>query len=119
MLPKNNRADKKAVDKIFKDGVFLRSFNLSLKYILEKNNIPPKISFVVPKSVEKMAVKRNLLRRRGYAVLKKFFDVFPTGFVGVFIFGNKSKQVFAGKKNKIYNPIVNLENEIKNIINKL
>lgn len=119
MLPKKNRADKKAVDKIFKDGVFVRSHNLNLKYILEKNGILPRISFIVPKTVEKMAVKRNLLRRRGYGILKKYFNRFPSGFVGVFMFSNKSKSVFGGKKSKTYNPIINLENEINNILNKI
>ena len=41
------------------------------------------------------------------------------GFVGAFIFGKKSAEVFGGRKNKKYNPIQNLENEINNILSKI
>ena len=90
MLPKNNRADKKAIETIFKEGIFVRSVFLNFKYINKKNSNPPQISFIVPKSVEKQAVKRNYLRRCGYSSLKKYFNKIPNGLVGVFVF-NKTK----------------------------
>ncbi|MEI7809991.1 MAG: ribonuclease P protein component [bacterium] len=95
MLPKKNRADKKAVEKIFKDGFFVGSRGLNLKYILENSPTPPRVSFVVPKSVEKKAVRRNYLRRRGYIVLEKYFHKLPAGFCGVLIFNkiNKAEKV--------------------------
>ncbi|MFZ2072675.1 MAG: ribonuclease P protein component [Minisyncoccia bacterium] len=120
MLSKNNRADKKAVDQIFKEGRFVNSTNLTLKFInLLQKNTHPRISFIVPKTVSKKAVVRNLLRRRGYAVLRKYFKQFPSGFLGVFIFNKKGGEVFSGRKNKNKNPIKELENEIKLILNKL
>ena len=121
MLPKKNRADKKAIESIFKDGRFVSSPNLTLKFIHTKES-GKRISFVVPKTVSKSAVVRNLLRRRGYALDQKYFDLFPTSFTGAFIFGKKSKAVFGGaqnKKNKVYQPKENLEAEIKIILNKL
>ncbi|MFA6520108.1 MAG: ribonuclease P protein component [Candidatus Paceibacterota bacterium] len=106
MLPKKNRADKKAIEKIFKEGIFLNSPHLTFRFIKTRNK-DRKISFIVPKSVAKLAVKRNLLRRRGYGALEKVIDTSPIGLVGAFIF------------NKYQNDISILENEIKNILSKI
>ncbi|MFA6524467.1 MAG: ribonuclease P protein component [Candidatus Paceibacterota bacterium] len=119
MLPKKNRANKKAIDQIFQKGRFFSSSNLTFKFILNKNTNQPMISFIVPKTVVKKAIVRNLLRRRGYAVLEKYIKDFPVSMVGAFIFGKKSLEVFGKRKNKNYNPILNLKNEIKIIINKI
>jgi len=102
MLPKNNRANRKDLDKVFKKGSFLASQNLTFRYIKYKIN---KISFVTPKTVSKSAVNRNSLRRKGYLALRKYIKTIPFPVVGVFLF----------KKNNIEN----LENEIKNILNKI
>lgn len=118
MLLKKNRADRKAVEKIFKEGKFVNSQNLTLKFI-KTESVYPQISFVAPKTVSKKAVIRNLLRRRGYAVLKPYLNTFPAGFTGIFVFGKKSKDIFGGKKNKTTNPIQNLNEEIKVILSKL
>ena len=133
MLPKKNRADRKTVEKVFKEGRFVNSANLSFKYKHPTPTLPLAngrenstcISFTAPKTACKRAVGRNLLRRRGYAVFKKLTSP-PTpspykgeGVTGVFVFGKKSLEVFGGKKTKSYNPILNLENEIKNILSKI
>ena len=73
MLSKKNRADKKAVERIF----------------------------------AKLATRRNVLRRRGYAVLEKYITQFPPGLIGVFIF----KKPEAG--------VSIIEHEIKNILAKI
>lgn len=118
MLSKKNRNDRKSVEQIFKSGSFVNSPNLTLKF-LNTNENKKRVSFITPKTVSKKAVVRNLLRRRGYAILEKYFNALPIGFLGVFVFGKKSLQIFGGRKTKIYNPMLNLENEIKNIFNKL
>jgi len=106
MLPKKSKLDKKTVEKIFKEGRFVNSLNLTLKFlILQEEN--RQISFIVPKNVAKLAVKRNLLRRKGYLALEKYFKNFPAGFLGVFIF------------KKYQDDILVLENEIKNIFSKI
>jgi ribonuclease P protein component len=107
MLPKKNRADRKAVEKIFKEGKFLNSPNLTFKFFINKNSLIPQISFVAPKGVAKLAVKRNLLRRHGYVALSKHIDQFPLGIKGVFLY----------KKNQ--SDISIIENEIKNILSKI
>jgi len=105
MLPKKNRADKKLVEKIFKEGRFISFSGLSFKFLNGKQSFP-RISFVVPKKVEKKAVGRNLLRRQGYSILEKYFGKIPSGISGVFIF------------NKVV-PISEIENDIKKILNKI
>jgi len=106
MLLKKNRVDKKLIDQIFKEGKFLNSPSFTFKFI-KKSDLPLKISFIAPKSVAKLAVKRNLLRRRGYSSLKKYFNQFPSGIVGVFIF------------KKAVDSVLEIENEIKTILNKI
>lgn len=107
MLPKKNRADTKTIEKIFKQGKFLNSSNLTFKYILDDSSDIPRISFVAPKSVAKLAVRRNFLRRRGYDILKKFLDQFPAGILGAFVF------------RKYQDNVSIIENEIKTILTKI
>ena len=106
MLPKKNRVSTKEVNQIFKGGNFLNSPNLTFKY-LKNNSQATKISFIAPKSVAKLAVERNFLRRRGYSALAKHFKLSPLGTTGIFIF------------KKYQDDILILENEIKNILNKI
>ena len=106
MFPKKNRADKKAVEEIFKKGSFLGFKNVNLKFIQKKELTSPQISFIVPKTVEKRAVRRNYLKRRGYIILKKYFKHIPNGFLGAFIFKKSISSL-------------EIENEIKNILNKI
>lgn len=105
MLPKKNRVDKKTIEKIFKKGKFVNSLNLTFKFI--KTNGERRISFITPKTISKKAVIRNSLRRRGYIILKKYFNKFPIGITGVFIF------------KKYQDDVLIIENEIKNILNKI
>jgi len=107
MLPKKNRADKKAIEKIFKEGKFVDSPNLTFKFIKTQKPSLLQVSFIVPKSISKLAVKRNLLRRRGYMVVEKYLKHFPVGVVGVFVF------------RKYQDDILILQNEIENILTKI
>lgn len=121
MFLKINRVDKSIIKQIFTKSRFINSANITLKFILN-NKLPKRVSFIVPKSTSKKAVERNLLRRRGYSVLSKYLDTLPFGFMGVFVFNKKSVFYFGLKsKNKLKNreSIKNLENEIKNLLNKI
>lgn len=106
MLPKKNRVSTKEVETIFKSGKCLNAVNLTFRYF-KTNKEEAKISFIAPKSVAKLAVKRNLLRRRGYAALAKHFKPSPLGITGVFIF------------KKYQDDSLILENEIKEILHKI
>ena len=107
MLPKKNRADTKTVEKIFKEGKLFSSPNLTFRFLIIKDNQNRRISVIVPKAVTKLAVKRNLLRRRGYNALKKFITQFPADIVGVLVF------------KKYRDDVLIIENEIKSILNKI
>jgi ribonuclease P protein component len=107
MLKKKNRANKKDIDLLFKQGKFFNSPNLTFKFIIGNNSSVPRISFITPKSVTRLAVKRNLLRRRGYNVLRKYISQFPLGTLGVFVF------------KKYQDDKLIIENEIKNILSKI
>ena len=106
MLKKINRADRKTVESIFREGKFLNSLNLTFKFLKTVQN-GRKISILVPKSVVKSAVKRNLLRRLGYKALEKYIAGFPAGLRGVFVF------------KKYQNDVLTLENEIKTALAKI
>ena len=113
MLPKKNRVDKNGINLIFKacppngrEGKFISSSLFTFKFILNNKPIKARISFIVPKNIAKLAVERNLIRRKGYLVLEKYIKEFPVGILGVFVFKKKEEDV-----SKI-------ENEIKNILNK-
>ncbi|HEY4513357.1 MAG TPA: ribonuclease P protein component [Candidatus Paceibacterota bacterium] len=105
MLPKKNRAGTKAVEKIFKEGRVFSSPNLTFKWVLISAG-KKEISFIVPKSVARLAVKRNSLRRLGYNILKKYINDFPDGVSGVLVF------------KKYQDNALLLENEIKSILAK-
>lgn len=107
MLAKKNRADTKIVEQVFKTGKFINSHFLTFKFKLNSTSTVPRISFVSPKSIAKLAVNRNKLRRLGYQALKKYFSKLPSGIEGVFVF------------KKALHSIEDIENEIKNILSKI
>lgn len=116
MFAKSNRASKKDIDEIFKDGSFINSPNLTFKFLLKKEISVKRISFIAPKSVSKRAVTRNKLRRLGYQILKNYMSFLPDGATGVFIF-SKNSLVFLKKPKK--EAISKLEEEILSILKKL
>jgi ribonuclease P protein component len=107
MLPKKNRVDKKSVGLIFKKRSFIVSPSFTFKFILSNTHFQPRISFIAPKNIAKLAVKRNLLRRKGYSALEKHINQFPLGIMGVFVF------------KKVEENVSKIEDEIKNILNKV
>jgi ribonuclease P protein component len=125
MFLKKNRATKKDIQMLFEESsrspqslfrVFFGNY-LTLRSSLLKNNLLlPKISFITPQNLKEKAVFRNLLRRRGYCVLEKYLQYFPSGFIGVFIFNKKGSDLFKSKNKKEANLI--LEEDVKNILKK-
>lgn len=117
MLPKENRLTTLGVKESFKKGRVLGTQNLKIRFILQGKK--QKISCIVPKSVSRRAIDRNLLKRRGYVVIRKYLKNIPQNIVGAIIFGNNSLKTFGGRKNKENNPIFNLNNEIKELFSKI
>lgn len=78
MLPKNNRVKKELFLHIMKDGGKLNSSFFVFRFVPSQT---PQFAFVAPKSVTKLALKRNKLRRSGYNALrsmplKKYAGIF-------------------------------------------
>ncbi|MFA6300919.1 MAG: ribonuclease P protein component [Candidatus Paceibacterota bacterium] len=107
MLPKKSRANKKTIEKIFKEGNFINSPTLSFKFVLNQNKKDPQISFIAPKSVAKLAVERNSLRRSGYLAFEKQTNILPRGLSGAFVFKKSESNIQI------------LKNEIKTILHKI
>lgn len=107
MLSKKNRADTKIVEKVFKAGKFINSQFLTFRFVVNTGSPTPRVSFIAPKSVAKLAVDRNKLRRRGYTALKKNINKFPAGIEGAMVF------------KKPLGTTLEVENEIQNILNKI
>lgn len=124
MFPKKNRVPKKSFDLLFdnlsKEKSLQMAFSgiFNFRYLKREENSSPQFSFIVPKSIVKKANKRNLLKRKGYLVLKKYLPLFPMGFIGIFIFNKKSLDFFKlnqkEKKNNLF-----FEKDIQKIIEKI
>lgn len=86
MLSKKHRVDRKGINILFMEGRSITSLSLSFRFIVNSNPNHPRISFTAPKSVARLGVMRNKLRRLGYKALGKYISEFPRGTLGVFIF---------------------------------
>ncbi|MEK7071493.1 MAG: ribonuclease P protein component [Patescibacteria group bacterium] len=107
MLPKKHRTDKKLVGRVFKNGRFINSSNLRFKFIIDNDLVVPRVSFVVPKNIAKLAFDRNSLRRCGYNALASLITQPLPKIAGVFVF-----------RKFIKDPSI-LKDEIKNILSKI
>ncbi len=61
---KERLKSRKEISRIFKDGIFLYSENLSLGYVTSSDQNSHKIAVSIPKKLFKSAVIRNKLKRR-------------------------------------------------------
>ncbi len=106
MLPKTNKINKKLFDKVFKEGKTYHSDFLYIKTL--KNNGVSKFSFVVMKKNLAGAVRRNLIKRRGFSIIKQELTNIKSG-VAVIFFIKKGSEKITFKQ---------LETEIKKILSK-
>ncbi len=98
MLPKKNRISRALFDTLLKKGIFFHSQNLSFRVVktLTGKKELSKFSFVASKKVSKSAVKRNLLRRRGYSALKDALGnekIRTGGVLGAFFFKKGAEKI--------------------------
>ena len=79
---------QKTFEEIFKKGKTLKGKYFLLRFFpIDKNQ--KKFTFVVPSSVSKSAVRRNLLKRRGRYVLNLNKNKINSGLGMIFIFNKK------------------------------
>ncbi len=96
---------------ILKEGRTIHLGNLSLKYLeVQKPSVEQKnrFRFVVSAKVAKQAVLRNLLKRRGRYIIRKFSEKIRPSFFGMFFF----------KSGSIELDFVALEKEILDLLSK-
>ena len=83
MLPKGQRVKKALFTKVFRLGRVFSSPYLNLR-VTETPKETSRFSFVVSKAVAKSAAKRNLLRRRGYSVIREMKELSPKESISIF-----------------------------------
>ncbi|MFC1775287.1 ribonuclease P protein component [Patescibacteria group bacterium] len=85
MLPRSRKISRDEFPQDFHSGYKFHSDNLFLLTIKQKDPyFTTKFSFVVSKKVSKSAVKRILLKRRGYNVVENLINGVKPGFLCVF-----------------------------------
>lgn len=104
MIPKKKRMTKDVFLSVMKEGKILSSPLFLLRFF---NYGGPKYACVVPKSVEKMATKRNSLRRKGYNALRVAQPL--PHFTGIFFFKKGSEKA---------NPL-EIKDQIQGLLNKI
>lgn len=96
MTPKKNRVTKELFLSTMSEGKALFGSIFVFRYI---NQVKPQYSVVAPKSVAKLAVSRNKLRRQGYNAIRSFC---PKQGLGLFFYKKGSaKAEYADIKEDI------------------
>ena len=94
------------VEKVFREGRIVHSPVFSFRFFLSMG-AARKISVISPRAVAAKAVKRNLLRRRGYKAVEKYLHEFPKGISGALVFKRPEEKLSI------------LEDEVQNILHKI
>ena len=112
MLPKKRRITKELIEKTIYQGRSFQTEYLTLKILT--SNSSNLFGFVVSKKVSKKSVDRNLLKRRGRYIIRKYLSSLNQGILCVFIFKqNSTKLSFENLEKEFY-----LLFQKSNILNK-
>ncbi|PIP87444.1 ribonuclease P protein component [Candidatus Campbellbacteria bacterium CG22_combo_CG10-13_8_21_14_all_36_13] len=103
MLSKDKKLNKDLFNKVFSTGKTIHGETLYIKFT-KNNNETKRFAVVVPKKVEKMAVKRVFLKRKIFNVLKDIYNNIKPNIDCIIFFKNKD--------------IENLKEEISSLLNK-
>ena len=86
MLKKKQRVSKELFKEVFKKSKTLSSNHLSFRFYRETAVFRSKFSFIVSKNISKKATIRNLLKRRGYSIIKQNLKKIKNSYIGFFSF---------------------------------
>jgi ribonuclease P protein component len=86
MIPKKYRINKVLFKKVIDKPIFLNSEYLSLRINQNPEGLFSRFLFSCSKKTSNSAVKRNLLRRRGYSVIRKLLLDIKGGYMFCFSF---------------------------------
>jgi len=91
MFPQKRRIKKDLFPLLTKGGLFLKSPQLSLRSVKQKNpNSPSLFAVVVSNKVSKLATERNFLKRRTRALLCSLLKKIKNGYYLVFYVNDRS-----------------------------
>ncbi len=91
-LPKKQRLEKKLIREILQKGRTVHNNNISLKYLI-KSDRQKAFAFIVSAKTVKKAVNRNLLKRRGRAIVFKLLPRIEKGLLALIFFKKGSKEL--------------------------
>jgi len=92
MLNKKLRVSKQVFNNAVKKSKILSSPRLFLRVFKETRPIHSKFSFTISKSVSKKAIIRNLLKRRGYSIIRKNLKKLKNSYICIFSFKKGSEK---------------------------
>ena len=118
MLPKRQKVPRRLFIEALTKGRSIHSKYLSLRFLKSKELKQSRFSFIVSSKVSKKATVRNLLKRRGYYIVRKNKKNISDQFIFLFFFSAKSGSAFGGKKTKTTDPFKELEREILTLFKK-
>lgn len=92
MLPSRKRVTTERFKEAFKKGRVYTTPLFSVRMYEDPTLPSPLFSFVVPKSVHKKAVQRNLLRKRAYSAVQKHIGALKgKSFILIGVFKKEAK----------------------------
>ncbi|EKD49649.1 MAG: hypothetical protein ACD_63C00081G0004 [uncultured bacterium] len=102
MLPQRYRLQKSwLIKKVNRRGRKFREYCVGLSVLKQKKPVESKFAFVVPLSVSKRAVDRNLLKRRASEVFLQRINDVSSGFDIVVRFGRGAADMSHDKLKKV------------------
>ena len=91
MLSKNQRLARESIREILRKGKTVRNNGISLKYLVKPDG-QKAFAFIVSAKTVKKAVNRNLLKRRGRAVVFKLLPRIKKGLLALVFFERGSQR---------------------------
>lgn len=88
MVPKKNKVPRIDFLKLKKKGSLYHSLSLTLRVYVKENceKEESRFSFIISKKITSNTPQRNLLKRRGYSIIKNIIKKTKTCFVCIFYF---------------------------------
>ncbi len=99
MLAKKNRINKKLFKEVFEKGKNYHSDLLGIK-ILKKDEEENQFAFAVSKKIAPKASQRNLLKRRGYEIIRELFPNIKQPIICIFVLKKGAEKLSFDKYKK-------------------
>lgn len=85
MIKSKHKIKRTVFEDVFKSGALFHSDHMLFRCKKDINIKDIGVSFVVPKKVQKSAVRRSMFKRKGYSVIEQVIEDVKTPFLGIFI----------------------------------